>query len=464
MPRHALSRRSFLGTTASMAAATVFTSGPKAKADSPSETITLGVMGVNGRGSALAKGFAGQKNARVAYVCDVDQRAIDRCLATVGDLQSKKPEGVTDFRKILDDKDVDCLVIAAPDHWHAPATILACTAGKHVYVEKPACHNPREGELMVAAARKHNRVVQLGTQRRSSPTHREAIERMQGGEIGRVLFARGWINSTRPTIGHGKPAASPRGSTASCGKARPRSSAYQDNFIHYNWHWFWHWGTGELGNNGIHALDVCRWGLGVDYPQIVTCGGGKFHFDDDQETPDTQLVTFDFGDKAIAWEHRTWNKRGFEGELVRHGLLRREGKPGDDQGRDLLQHGREGAEQAEDPPAARRSTWATSSPASATATRSRTRRSKKATRARCCATSATSPIARATRSTSIPTTRRSSTIPKPPLSGAASTAPAGSQRCEAKSGLKRLAPFAASTHRPGAIAHRHARRRRPSTS
>jgi predicted dehydrogenase len=182
-------------------------------------------------------------------------------------------------------------------------------------VEKPACHNPREGEWMIAAARKNNRVVQLGTQRRSSPAHREAIQRMQEGEIGRVLFSRGWINSTRPNIGYGKPAEKPAWLNWELWQGPAPEREYKDNIIHYNWHWFWHWGTGELGNNGIHALDICRWGLGVDYPQVVTCGGGKFHFDDDQETPDTQLATFNFGDKAIAWEHRTWNKRGFEGEL-----------------------------------------------------------------------------------------------------------------------------------------------------
>lgn len=314
MSRNSVSRRTFLGAAGSAAAAAIIAAGPKAQADSPNETINLGVMGVNGRGTALAKAFAGQKNARVTHICDVDERAIGRCVTAIGDLQSEKPQGVGDFRKILDDKNVDCLVVAAPDHWHGPATILGCTAGKHVYVEKPACHNPREGELMIAAARKNNRVVQLGTQRRSLASHKEAVERLQQGEIGRVLFARGWINSTRPNIGYGKPAPKPEWLNWELWQGPAPEKEYHDNYVHYNWHWFWHWGTGELGNNGIHALDVCRWGLGVDYPQVITCGGGKFHFDDDQQTPDTQLATFNFGDKAITWEHRTWNKRGFEGE------------------------------------------------------------------------------------------------------------------------------------------------------
>ena len=207
---------------------------------------------------------------------------------------------------MFDDPSIDAVVIATPDHWHGPATIMACRRGKHVYVEKPCCHNPREGELMIAAARKHNRVVQVGTQRRSMPGTAEAIERVKAGEIGNVLFARGWYNADRKPIGMASPRRCPRGSTTRCGKV-PRRTPYRDNVVHYNWHWFWHWGTGELGNNGIHSLDICRWGLGVDYPTRVTAGGGKYFFDDDQETPDTQVVTWDFGDKAITWEGRNWH-------------------------------------------------------------------------------------------------------------------------------------------------------------
>jgi predicted dehydrogenase len=310
----AIPRRQFLASTAAAASAmAVWSASETQAADSPGETVVLGVMGVNGRGGALAKNFAAQSGARVAYVCDVDQRAIDRVNSTVSGVQSKAPEGVVDFRRILDDKAVDALVIAAPDHWHAPATILACAHGKHVYCEKPACHNPREGELMVEAARKHNRKVQLGTQRRSSPGCAEAVERVKNGEIGKVLFARGWINSTRPNIKYGKAEPVPKWLDYALWQGPAPEREYKDNIIHYNWHWFWHWGTGELGNNGVHAIDICRWGLQVDYPERVVCGGGKFHFNDDQETPDTQIATFHFGDKAINWEHRTWSKRGFEG-------------------------------------------------------------------------------------------------------------------------------------------------------
>ena len=273
----------------------------------------LGVMGVNGRGMQLAQGFNSGGGAEIAYLCDVDERALARAVKAVSDKQTRVPQGVKDFRRILDDKNVDALIVATPDHWHAPATILACAAGKHVYVEKPASHNAREGEWMVAAARKHQRIVQLGTQRRSYPGVIEAIEKLKGGAVGRVLFSRGWYNNTRASIGHGKAAPAPDWLDYELWQGPAPERPFRDNLVHYNWHWFWHWGTGELGNNGIHALDVCRWGLGVDYPMRVTSGGGKYRFDDDQETPDTQTVTFDFGDKSITWEGRSWHPRGFEG-------------------------------------------------------------------------------------------------------------------------------------------------------
>jgi predicted dehydrogenase len=284
-------------------------------ADSAGEAVVLGVIGVNGRGSALAESFATIGGARVAYICDVDRRAVDRVVSAVGGKQQQAPKGVGDLRRICDDPAVDAVAIATPDHWHAPAAIMACAAGKHVYVEKPACHNPREGELMVEAARKHNRVVQLGTQRRSMPLIVEAIERVHAGEIGRVLFSRGWYNADRKPIGHGKEAPVPEWLDYGLWQGPAPARPYRDNVVHYNWHWFWHWGTGELGNNGIHALDLCRWGLKVDYPRRVTAGGGKYFFDDDQETPDTHVVTWDFGNAAITWEGRNWHRHGFEGSL-----------------------------------------------------------------------------------------------------------------------------------------------------
>jgi len=306
-------RRDFIKLTAA-GAGTLALAG-NTLAQTPANTLTVGVMGVNGRGTALAKGFAAIPNCAVAYVCDVDSRAMDRCALDVSQLAGREPRKVADFRRILDDQSVDALVIAAPDHWHAPATILGCTANKHVYCEKPASHNPAEGEMMVGDNKKKNRVVQLGTQRRSAPKIIEGIEKVRSGAIGRALFAQSWYNNARPSIGHGQEAPVPEWLNYPLWQGPAPARPFRDNLIHYNWHWLWHWGTGELGNNGIHALDVCRWGLGVDYPTRVTSGGGKYRWDDDQETPDTHVVTFDFGGKSISWEGRSWSRRGFEGEM-----------------------------------------------------------------------------------------------------------------------------------------------------
>jgi len=310
-----LSRRTFLRRSL-VAGAALSASARSVRAfDSPHEAVVLGVLGVNGRGAALAASFAAIGGARVASLCDVDERTLDKAVLAVPNRQSHSPQRVGDLRRVFDDPAIDAVVIATPDHWHGPATVLACAAGKHVYVEKPASHSPREGEMMVAAARKHGRVVQLGTQRRSMPGTIEAVERLRAGEIGRVLFSRGWYNADRKPIGRGQVAAVPAGLDYALWQGPAPERPYRDNVVHYNWHWFWHWGTGELGNNGIHALDVCRWGLGVDFPRRVTAGGGKYFFDDDQETPDTHVVTYDFGDKAITWEGRNWHRHGFEGSM-----------------------------------------------------------------------------------------------------------------------------------------------------
>ncbi|MBM3881377.1 MAG: Gfo/Idh/MocA family oxidoreductase, partial [Verrucomicrobia bacterium] len=259
--------------------------------------------------------FAALERAQITHICDVDERAVAKGLAAVGTRQEKRPEAVRDFRKALEDPAVDGVVIAAPDHWHAPATILACSAGKHVYVEKPASHNAREGELMVAAAREHRRVVQLGTQRRSLPAMIEAIEQVRAGAIGRVRFSRSWYNNMRGSIGQGRAVPVPSWLDWPLWQGPAPERPYRDNIVHYHWHWFWHWGTGELGNNGIHGLDLCRWGLGVEAPRRVSSGGGRYHYDDDQETPDTQVVTFDFGDRALVWEGRSCQRHGIEGSM-----------------------------------------------------------------------------------------------------------------------------------------------------
>jgi predicted dehydrogenase len=200
-------------------------------------------------------------------------------------------------------------VCAACNHWHAPSAILACQAGKHVYVEKPCSHNPREGELLVAAARKADRRVQMGNQRRSYPKIIEAMQALREGAIGRVYFAQSWYTNNRPTIGKGEAGTPPAGLDYELWEGPAPHRAFKSNYLHYNWHWFWHWGNGELGNNGVHMIDLCRWGLGADYPSQVTSAGGRYRYKDDQETPDTHVVSFDFpGGRTATWEGFSCNQ------------------------------------------------------------------------------------------------------------------------------------------------------------
>lgn len=298
-------RRTFLAG----AAATTVSLAARARGASVSanETVAVAIMGVNNRGSQLATSLTKVPGVRIAYICDCDERVLEKGVKAATAGGAPAPKAIKDFRQALDDKSIDALFCAAPNHWHAAATMLALAAGKHVYCEKPCSHTPDEGERMIAAASSAKRAVQIGLQRRSNRRFKEAVERIRAGALGRVLYARSNFNTIRPSVGRGKEMAPPAGLDYDLWQGPVTAKPYRDNVIHYLWHQYWHWGNGEVANNGVHTIDFCRWALDVDFPTRVTCTGAKLRYDDDQETPDTCNVVWDFTSKQMAWEGNSWS-------------------------------------------------------------------------------------------------------------------------------------------------------------
>ena len=313
-------RREFIKKTALASASLLTVPNIFAFNGSPNEKVIIGVMGTNSRGQFLSKSFAKLTNVEVGYVCDPDAKVLARTIAEIEKQTGKKPEGFSDIRKMLEKKDLDGLAIAAPDHWHTPAAIMGLQAGKNVYVEKPCSHNPHEGEMLVEATNKYKKLVQMGSQRRTFSNVKEMIAKLHGGTIGRVYFARGWYVNNRKSIGKGKTVAVPEHLNFDLWQGPAPRREYKNNLVHYDWHWRWHWGTGEALNNGTHELDVIRWGLGVDFPTQVVSGGGRFHFQDDWETPDTQTITYNFANNTgCTWEGRSCN--GYNSEGTGRGVI-----------------------------------------------------------------------------------------------------------------------------------------------
>lgn len=281
------------------------------------EKIRIATIGVNSRGGALASNFAKQQGCEIAYVCDVDSRAIAKCADALTKIQGHKPKIEKDFRKVLESKDIDAVIVATPDHWHAPAALMAMQAGKDVYLEKPCSYCPEEGEVLVNGVTKYNRILQMGNQRRSWPNVQEGIQALKEGVIGNVHFGKAWYTNNRPSIGIGKEVSVPEWLDWDLWQGPAPRVAYKDNIVHYNWHWFWRWGTAESLNNGTHMVDILRWGMELDYPTKACSSGGRYYFNDDWETPDTQVINLEFGSKkSMTWEGRSCNGRTIEGSSV----------------------------------------------------------------------------------------------------------------------------------------------------
>jgi predicted dehydrogenase len=311
-----MKRRNFIKTGSLAAAGTVgiqILNFPVFGKNAPSNKVVLAVMGLNGRGSYLAKSYTQLPNVEIAYICDVEDGAIKKGFDALKEAP-RKPILVVDIRELVQKKDFDGLLVAAPDHWHTPAAILGVSNGKHVYVEKPCGQNPAEGEMLALALGKYGKLIQMGNQRRSMPTLIDAVKQVRDGAIGNPYLGKAWYCNDRKSIGIGKEVPVPTTMNYDLWQGPAPRKKYKDNLIHYNWHWFWHWGTGEACNNGTHEIDCCRWFLGVDYPTKVNSSGGRYAFQDDWQTPDTQIASFEFGTKkAITWEGRSCNKFPVEG-------------------------------------------------------------------------------------------------------------------------------------------------------
>ena len=294
------SRRHFLHTAA---AALATTSAMPLRA--ANDKVNLAIVGLGGRGGDHMREYAKLPDANIMAVCDVNQAALERGQAMVLKLTGRKPKGYSDMRQVFDDKEVQAVSMPLPNHWHALATIWACQAGKDVYIEKPACHNPYEGQKMIEAARKYQRMVQVGSQGRSMPHKIKAVQLLHQGVIGKLYLAKGLCYKRRPSIGHKPDAPVPPGVDWDKFLGPAPLRAFNELRFKYNWHWFWDTGNGDIGNQGVHEMDIARWGLGRDtLPQSVVSTGGKFAYTDDQETPNTQLATFDYGDAELVFEVR----------------------------------------------------------------------------------------------------------------------------------------------------------------
>src|SRR5688500_1934457 len=290
----------------------------------PSERLRVGCIGVAGRAAALVHGFASLKDVEIVRLCDIDRGRLNGAAEALEKRTGKKPAIDTDYGKIIDDPSIDAVTIGTPDHWHAIPTIHACLAGKDVYVEKPDGHNIVEGQRMVAAMRKTGRIVQMGTQSRSTKHFLEAIDYLRTGKLGRCLVAKAWESGKQGSIGRPVDSEPPEGVDYDTWLGPAPKRPFNVRRFHGNWRWFFDYGTGDLGNDGVHRIDVARWVLEAAVagkgegplpalPRTVSAAGGKWYFDDMQEWPDTLQVDYQYdlgpgkSGRILTYEMRVWN-------------------------------------------------------------------------------------------------------------------------------------------------------------
>lgn len=306
------SRRSFMALS-SLAGVGLATGALRAAP--PSERLRVAVIGLKGRGNSLLKLFSAQNDVAVTHLCDVDEKILLQRAAELDKAGRGKAAVGKDYRTLLDNKDIDALVLGTPDHWHALQTIHGCQAGKDVYTEKPDGHNILEGKTMVAAARRYERMVQMGTQLRSAPYLRDAAKFVQSGALGKVLVGKAWETAKQPSIPRVPDGPAPAGVDYDLWLGPAPSRPFNRYRFHSNWRWFFDYGCGDLGNDGVHRIDYCRLVLGLEtFPTTVSTAGGKFCFDDVQEWPDTLQVNYEYPGKILTYEMRIWSAARLHGE------------------------------------------------------------------------------------------------------------------------------------------------------
>ncbi|MBO0947863.1 Gfo/Idh/MocA family protein [Fibrella forsythiae] len=308
MENASFSRRKFIQTAATGAAVLGLPTLIPSSAFGANDRLRIAVIGLNGRGKDHISGFSKIDNVEIATLCDVDDVVLRKSASDFEEKFKKKVKMEQDLRKVYDDKDIDAVSIATPNHWHALAAIWACQAGKDVYVEKPGCHNLFEGRKLIEAAAKYNRIVQHGVQLRSSVAIQEAIKHLRDGLIGKVYMARGTVYKWRADIGNLGNSPVPEGLNWDLWQGPAQAREFSKNYVHYNWHWFWDYGNGDIGNQGIHETDLCMWGLDVGLPEKITSAGGKFLWNDCKETPEVLTSTYHYPKqgKIIEFEVRPW--------------------------------------------------------------------------------------------------------------------------------------------------------------
>jgi len=285
---------------------------PFSRVRGANDDLRVAVAGIRGRGWGLVGGFHDAAGVRVVALCDVDEKVLDGRVKRFKD-RNEKVDAYIDCRKMLEDKSIDIVAIATPDHWHVPLAAWSIVAGKDVYVEKPISHTISEGRLLVNMARKHGRIVQHGTQSRSAKGLVDAIEYMKSGELGNIRMAKAINSQRRGEIGRQPDTETPPHVHYDLWLGPAPKRPFNVNRFHYKWHWWWDYGTGDTGNDGIHQIDIARWGLGVELPKAITCSGGQLWYDDDHETPDTQIATFEYDDVYLVYEMRLWTPYPHEG-------------------------------------------------------------------------------------------------------------------------------------------------------